>query len=306
MKSAYYPGCSLEGISVEYDMSIRHLFKLLEVTIEDLPDWICCGTLAAPSISRLLGLATPLWNVAKAEEHGYEQLIAPCSACLYHFKHAAKVVAENPALRGEVETVLEMPVSNPPRIVHPLELLTNDGFEKRIKEAIQLDLADLKVVCYYGCHISRPANVMQFDDPENPQSMDRLMSWAGAEVLDWSGKVECCGAHFSLIKPGIVVDMAARLFEWALEAGAQAIVAACPMCHANLDTRQEEVAARLGRPLELPVLYFSQVLGYAMGLSPKELGFKKHLVDPLPLMLEKCQQIKIPVGTAEAIVEVPA
>jgi heterodisulfide reductase subunit B len=143
-------------------------------------------------------------------------------------------------------------------------------------------------VCYYGCHISRPAKVMQFDDPENPQSMDRLMKWVGVQVLDWPSKVDCCGAHFSLIKPGIVVDLCSRLFESALEAGAEAIIVGCPMCHANLDTRQDEIAAKLGRPLNMPVLYFSQVLGFALGLSPDMLGFKKHIVDPVPLMVEKC------------------
>lgn len=288
MKYGYYPGCSLEGISAEYDDSIRSLFKRLEVTIEDLPGWICCGTVAAPSMSRLLGLATPLWNVARAKQAGYDQLIAPCSACLYHFKHAAQQVAESPAVRAEVEAVLELPLASLPPTVHPLEILSADVFESRINQLVQRDLSALKAVCYYGCHISRPAKVMQFDDPENPQSMDRLMKWVGVQVLDWPSKVDCCGAHFSLIKPGIVVDLCARLFESALEAGAEAIIVGCPMCHANLDTRQDEIAAKLGWPLHVPVLYFSQVLGFALGLSPDVLGFKKHIVDPVPLMLEKC------------------
>ena len=292
MRYGYYPGCSLEGISVEYDQSMRSLFKRLDVTIEDLPDWICCGTLAAPSLSRLLGVATPLWNVARARRAGYDRLIAPCSACLYHFKKASKQVAEDPSLRADAEAVLALgvPLGDLPPAIHPLELLSTDGFESRIKRIVQRDLSDLKVVCYYGCHISRPAEVMRFDDPENPQSMDRLLSWVGVQVLDWSSKADCCGAHFSLIKPGIVVDLCQRLFEAALKAGAEAIVVACPMCHANLDMRQDEIAARRGQPLNMPVLYFSQVLGYALGLAPGDLGFKKHIVDPLPLMLSKCQQ----------------
>ena len=290
MKYGYYPGCSLEGISNEYDESMRALFAQLEVTIEDLPDWICCGTLAAPSISHLLGLATPLWNVARAQQAGYDQLIAPCSACLYHFKRAAKQVAEDPALRAEVEAVLELPLDAAPPTIHPLELLSADGFEARIRQSIQRDLSGLKVVCYYGCHISRPASVMQFDDPENPQSMDRLLDWVGVQTLDWPRKVDCCGAHFSMIKPDIVIDLCQQLFESALEAGADAIVVACPMCHANLDTRQEAIAAKMGQPLNMPVLYFSQVLGCALGLPDEKLGFKRHIVDPVPLMLKKCNQ----------------
>ncbi|MFV2045302.1 MAG: CoB--CoM heterodisulfide reductase iron-sulfur subunit B family protein, partial [Anaerolineales bacterium] len=290
MKYGYYPGCSLEGISVEYDISVRNLFNILDITMEELSEWICCGTLAAPSISRLLGVATPLWNVALAEQQGIDQLIAPCSACLYYFKNAAWQVAENPTLQADVEAVLELPLTNPPRIVHPLELLTGDGFEARIKQSVLRDLSDLKAVSYYGCHISRPAEVMQFDDSENPQSMDRLLGWVGVQTRDWSSKVDCCGAHFSMIRPDLVVDLCAGLFEAALEAGADVIVVACPMCHANLDTRQDQIAAKLNRPLNMPVLYFSQVLGYALGLEPELLGLKKHIVDPLPMMLEKCKQ----------------
>lgn len=289
MKLGYYPGCSLEGISKEYDESMRALFAHLEITVEDVPEWICCGTVAAPSLSRLLGLATPLWNVAQAEKAGYDKLIAPCSACLYHFKHATQVVEENPALRSEVEAVIELPLSSPPPTVHPLQLLSDDSFEARIRASVRRDLSGLKAVCYYGCHISRPARVMQFDDPENPESMDRLLQWAGIQTLSWSRKVDCCGAHFSMIRPDLVVDMCQRLFKSAMEAGAEAIVVACPMCHANLDTRQDAIAQKLGRALHMPVLYFSQVLGYAFGLPEARLGLKRHLVDPLPLMLEACR-----------------
>ena len=290
MKYGYYPGCSLEGISVEYDHSMRSLFAALDITVEDLSEWICCGTLAAPSISRLLGVATPLWNVAQAKQEGFEQLVAPCSACVYHFKNAEKQVNTNSKLMTEVESVLDLPLNDLPRTVHPLEILVNDGFEERIKSRVRNDLSDLKVVCYYGCHISRPAEVMQFDDPENPQSMDSLLNWVGVETLEWPCKVDCCGAHFSLIKPDIVVDLCAELIESALSVGADAIVVACPMCHANLDTRQDEIAAKVGHSISLPVLYFSQVMGYALGLEPQALGLKRHIIDPLPLMLEKCQQ----------------
>ncbi|MFQ5433995.1 MAG: CoB--CoM heterodisulfide reductase iron-sulfur subunit B family protein [Anaerolineae bacterium] len=290
MKYGYYPGCSLQGISVEYDHSIRSLFRLLDVQMEELEDWICCGTLAAPSMGHMLGLATPLWNVAQARQAGFDQLITPCSACVYHFKNAAAQVAHNGRLRTTVEDILKLPLSDPTPAVHPLEILVTEPFEKHIKQMVRRDLSDLKVVNYYGCHISRPAEVMQFDDPENPQSMDRLLSWVGVQTMDWPGKVDCCGAHLSMIKPDIVVQMCTGIVESALAAGADAVVVACPMCHANLDTRQEEIRERLGRPFSLPILYFSQVIGYALGLAARELGMKKHIVDPVPLMLSKCRQ----------------
>ena len=290
MRYGYYPGCSLTSISSEYDQSMRKLFKALDVEIEDLKDWICCGTVAAASLSHVLGLATPLWNVARSKKMGFDQLIAPCSACVYHFKHAVKQMEENPTLRAEIEELIEMPLDNVPPTIHPLELLITAPFEARIKSRLspERDLSNLRVVSYYGCHVSRPARVMQFDDPENPQSMDRIMSWVGAQVMDWKCKVDCCGAHFNLIKPDIVVDLCQPIFEAALEVGADAIVVACPMCQANLDTRQTEISEKIGRPLNMPILYFSQVIGYALGLKTTELGLKKHIVNPLPLMLNKC------------------
>ncbi len=296
MKYGYYPGCSLQGISSEYDESVRSLLARLEVEIEDVPDWICCGTIATPSTSHLLGLATPLWNLVQARQAGFDQVITPCSACLYHFKHASYRVAEDPDLRAEVESVLEQPLDSLPPAIHPLELLHTDAFEACIKAELspERDLSTLKAVCYYGCHISRPAKIMQFDDPENPQSMDRVLSWANVQVLDWPGKVDCCGAHFSLVKPEIVVDLSLRLFEVARGVGAEVIVAACPMCQANLDTRQGEIAARLGQLLNMPVLYFSQVLGYALGLGAEPLGLQRHVVDPMPLILAKSQEQQLP------------
>jgi heterodisulfide reductase subunit B len=292
MKYGYYPGCSLEGISVEYDKSIRVLFDRLGIEMEDLPDWICCGTVAAPSMSRLLGLATPLLSMAQAKQADFDKLITPCSACLYHFKNAIKQVEGDAALRSEIEAVLDYSLEDTPPSIHPLELLYTEEFKPRFKELLspERDLSDLKVVCYYGCHISRPAEVMEFDDPEDPQSMDHLLEWVGVQVLDWECKGDCCGAHFSLIRPDIVVDLCQPIFEAALEVKADAIIVACPMCHANLDTRQEEIAARIGNSINLPILYFSQVLGYAIGLESKEVGFNKHIVDPVPLMLAKCKQ----------------
>ena len=292
MRYGYYPGCSLESISAEYDHSMRALFHALDVQIEDLKDWICCGTVAAASMSHLIGLGTPLWNVAQAKRMGFDQLIAPCSACVYHFKHAVRKVEANPALRAEIEGILEMPLDDAPPTIHPLELLSTDPFEARIRALVSpgRDLSNLKVVSYYGCHVSRPARVMQFDDPENPQSMDRVLTWVGAHVSDWKCKVDCCGAHFNLIKPDIVVDLCIPIIEAALEVGADAIVVACPMCQANLDTRQAEISKKMGRPVNIPILYFSQVLGYAMGISDAALGLKKHIVNPIPLMSEKCSR----------------
>ncbi len=294
MKYGYYPGCSLKGISNEYDLSIRNLFQRLNVEMDELPQWLCCGTLAAPSTSRLLGLATPLWNMAQAARAGYEQIISPCSACLYHFKAAQHKLQLEPELRSEVEAVIGLPLNGQPTVVHPLQVLSASEFEIAIRRNVVKDLSDLKAVCYYGCHISRPAPVMQFDDPENPQSMDRLLRWAGIQAVNWSGKMDCCGANFSIVKPEVVIGLGKRIFDAAQAAGAEAIIVACPMCHANLDTREKEIEARFNVHYGMPVLYFSQVLGLAMGIPESGLGFHKHLVDPRPMLNRKCLEGFLP------------
>lgn len=122
MRYGYYPGCSLEGMSAEYDVSLRNLFDWLGIEVEEIPDWICCGTLAAPSVSRLLGLAVPLWNVARAMESRYDHVIAPCSACLYHLKSALHQLHEHPTLGPQIEDILGLPLDGSVKIMHPIEL----------------------------------------------------------------------------------------------------------------------------------------------------------------------------------------
>ncbi|MFQ6014689.1 MAG: CoB--CoM heterodisulfide reductase iron-sulfur subunit B family protein [Anaerolineae bacterium] len=280
MKYAYYPGCALEGMNIEYNVSLRNLFDRLEIEVEEIPGWICCGTLAAPSTSRLLGLSVPLWNVAKALEARHDQIIAPCSACLYHFKSALHELEEEPSLVSEIEEILGVPLDGKPKIMHPIELLSGEEFETIIKEAVVNDLSGLKVVCYYGCLITRPPKVMQFDVAEYPQSMDRILRWAGIQTLDWACKTECCGANFNLLEPEIVIDLSNRIFAEAKAVGAEAIVVACPMCHGNLDTRESEIEAKFNVQYDLPIFYFSQLMGLAVGIPEAGLGFWKHVVDP--------------------------
>lgn len=279
MKYGYYPGCSLESMSVEYDVSLRNLFDRLSIRVEEVPGWICCGTLAAPSTSRLLGLAVPLWNVARAAEAGQTTVIAPCSACLYHFKSAQHQLRQDPTLVPKVEEILGLPLDTTPHIMHPVQLLSRPEFERVIRAAVVTDLSDLKVVCYYGCLMTRPPKVMQFDIAEYPQSMDRLLQWAGIRTLDWACKTECCGATFSLVDPDVVIDLSRNILNAAQMVGAQAIVVGCPMCQVNLDTREAEIEARFGEKYDLPVVYFSQLLGLAAGIPKEGLGLWRHVTE---------------------------
>jgi heterodisulfide reductase subunit B len=125
---------------------------------------------------------------------------------------------------------------------------------------------------------------MQFDDCENPQSMDRVLRAVGIETLDWSAKTDCCGAALSLSETDVVLDLTRAILDEAKAVGANAIAVACPLCHVNLDARQPDVDARFGTAYSMPIFYFTQLVALALGATPAEVGLGRHLVDPRPLL----------------------
>ena len=161
-------------------------------------------------------------------------------------------------------------------------ILEHSGVEK-VAAAVKKPLKELRLVCYYGCLLTRPPEVTEAAHPENPTDLDELMTALGAKVLDWSYKTVCCGAAHSLTRPDIVLKLSGDLIRHAQEAGAEAIVVACPLCHTNLDARQFQMA--LDAPM--PVLYFTQLMALAFGLPEKACALDKNLVDPRPLLKEK-------------------
>jgi heterodisulfide reductase subunit B2 len=165
--------------------------------------------------------------------------------------------------------------------------LTRDVGLNVIAREIKKPLKGLRVVCYYGCLLSRPPEVTNFDNAENPTLMDKVMRAAGAESLDWPHKTECCGAGCSITNVAIVHQLTRAILSMARAAGADCVVTACPLCQMNLDLRQADVEAQFGEEYRLPVFYFTQLLGLAFGLSPRELGLGSLVVDPLPLLSAK-------------------
>jgi heterodisulfide reductase subunit B len=165
-----------------------------------------------------------------------------------------------------------------------LDALVNVVGLDAIQAKVQKPLAGLKTVAYYGCLLVRPHAVTRFDDPEDPQTMDRLLTALGAEVRPWYHKTECCGAGLSLTKTDVMVRLAGELLAQAKAAGADCIVTACPFCQFNLDSRQAEAAALRGDKFGVPIVYFTQLMGLAFGLSPKQLGLDRHLVSVKPLL----------------------
>ena len=210
-----------------------------------------------------------------------------CASCYSRLKMANHHIAEDAGVRAQVAEVVGADYDGQTPVRHLLEIVTEDLDREVVASKITRPLHGLKVACYYGCLLSRPPEIMQFDDAENPTTMDGLLETAGATVVDWPHKTECCGASFSITDVGLVVELTDKILAMAKAAGVDCIATACPLCQLNLDMRQKDVEAKLGRKYDLPVFYFTQLMGLAMGCSPKEVGLQQLVIDPQPLLKAK-------------------
>jgi heterodisulfide reductase subunit B len=272
MQVSYYPGCSLHGTASEYDASTQAVSRLLGVELLELSDWNCCGASSAHSTNESLAYELAARNLAIAEREG-KDVVIPCAACYSRLKAAKR--------QDQKEREDEI------KILSLLEFLTSRDRMEKMKQLKKRSLAGLKVVCYYGCLLVRPPRVTRSTNYENPQEMDRLMAALGAEAIPWSYKTDCCGASLVLTRTDIVRRLTRKILDGAENAGAEAIVVACPLCQANLDTRQEEISRESGKEYALPVLYFTELIGLALAHGDTGKWWKKHFVDPRRLLAAK-------------------
>lgn len=281
LRYGYYPGCSLHSTGAEYDISLKAVCETLGIELHEIQGWICCGTSPAHSTSRLLSVALPIENLRLAEDMGLAEVVAPCAACFARLKRAQHDAAAEPALQRELTEVIDAPLPRKVRVLHPLEVFSN-GTD--LTAAVTTQLPALKVVCYYGCLLTRPPKVMQFDECEYPMSMDNLLRSLGITTLDWSYKTDCCGGALALTETDVVLKLTHDILEEARTVGANVIAVACPLCQANLDTRQTEIEQRYDASYGLPALYFTQLMGLAFGIPADRLGLQRHLVGAEPLL----------------------
>lgn len=278
MMYSYFPGCSLHATACEYNISLKAVCKILGVELKEIKKWICCGASSAHPTSHLLALSLPAKNLAEVEKENLTEVLVPCAACYARFKTTKYELENSPELLQDISEIISYPFKNKVKILHPLEILRN-GLLTEIKQYVKKDLSKIKMVCYYGCLLTRPPKVMQFDICEYPVSMDEILKNAGVNVLDWSYKTDCCGAALSMTKTEIVLRLINNIFENANDVGADAIVVACPLCHSNLDARQGEANKLFSKNYNIPIVYFTQVLGLAFGLKPEELSLNKHFIN---------------------------
>ena len=272
-KIGYYPGCAITKCSTseEYGTSVLGVSRVIGPELEEIDDWNCCGASSGHATNHKL-------STALAEKDGYDEVLAPCPMCSQRLIISQNDVQEDKKLREEVEDAIEMPISNNVKVSNYLEIVKNYSMDE-IAEKQKKKPEGLKVASYYGCLLVRPPKVLKFDDPENPKTMDEIVTAIGAEAVDWEFKTSCCGGGFTLSRTDVVVKLTNDILEGAVEAGANAIAVACPMCHANLDMKQNNIEKEYGRRFNIPIVYISELIGLALGLNPKDLGMDKHFID---------------------------
>ncbi len=212
---AYYPGCSLHGTSGEFDASFRATARALDLTLEEIPGWECCGNTAAHSINRLLSLALPVNELAKVEQDMKLDAVAvPCAACFSRFKTGAHEIAENEEAAGDVRAVVGRKYNGGVTVQNLVDVYHDAvGLDELAAKATR-PFAGLKVACYYGCLLTRPPKVTLAEDPEYPMHMDAVVKALGCQPIDWNYKTDCCGASLALTEQGIVDDLADRITGW--------------------------------------------------------------------------------------------
>lgn len=307
MKYGYYPGCSLERNASAYNESTLAVARRLGIEFSEVDDWNCCGATEFIAVNRLRAYALVSRNLALAAnqfnsngngngngvsaQNGTAppaQLIAPCSACYLNLSKVDRYLGDTPDLADKVNVALSAGglhyTPGSVRVRHLLDIVVNDVGYEAIAAKVQRPLTGLRIAPYYGCLVVRPGFQGQFDDPEYPTSLDKLMRVLGAKVVDFPLKSHCCGGHMTQISQEVALELIRRLLKNAADYEADAIVTLCPMCQLNLDAFQEQVNKHFKTDYRIPILYFTQLMGLSFGLSAKELGLGKEFVDPRPAL----------------------
>lgn len=272
----YYPGCSLKGTGIAYEESLLTTFRLLEMPVKELPDWNCCGATTYMSVSETSATLLAARNLAIARQTGTRDLLAPCNGCYLALRKSQQLVHQYPQIASEVEQFLEqagLPRLDSVRVRHPLEVLYCDVGIQRLKELTVRPLKGIRVASYYGCQAVRPYG--EVDDAYEPTRMDEILQAIGAEVVEYPLKTKCCGGAMTGTIHEVGVRLNYILLKEAVRHGAQAIVTICPLCQFNLDAFQAKIRRETGELIDLPILYLTQAVGWALGGDFRELGLHR-------------------------------
>ena len=275
----YFPGCSSsDGGAKAYGWSAQAVSKILEMNLLELDDWNCCGSTPYSSVEELASFCLSARNLALAEKTGLD-LVTPCSSCYVILNRTNAYLKQYPQLKAKVKEALAaggLAYNGSVRVRHLLDVLANDIGYDSIAEKARKNLGGLKVAPYYGCQVVRPR--YGFDHPEFPQSLDKLVASLGAEPVDFPLKARCCGGSLIISEEDLALELVRGLLDSARKEKAQCLITVCPLCQTNLDVYQARVNRRFGTDYRLPILFFTQLMGVAFGLSEESLGLETNIV----------------------------
>ena len=277
---AYYPGCSVEATAAGLGLSIEAIAKPLDMELNELENWTCCGSTPYGSLDELESIVVAARNLALAERTGLD-LVTPCSSCFVTLHKAHISLIDHPHLMVLVNKALaasNLEYHGNLRIRLLTEVLVKDITPEVIASSIKRPLHGLKVAPYYGCQLVRPH--FGTDDTEFPQSLDRLVECLGAEVVYFPLKARCCGGSLIISEENLALGLIRKLLDNALANDAQCIVTPCPLCQTNLDAYQSRVSRKFKTRYDLPVFFITQLIGLALGLDPESLGLNTNIVSP--------------------------
>ncbi len=281
---AYYPGCASEGTGIGQNLSIKTIAKPLDIELIEIEDWTCCGSTPYSSTNEAESLVVAARNLALAEKTGLD-LVTPCSSCFVTLRMASAHLKDSPPLMKQVNealAVVNLEYQGNVRVRHLVDVLVNDVTPEVIATRVHRNLNRIKVAPYYGCQVVRPDN--GFDDPESPQSLDRLVVSLGAEAVPYPLKARCCGSSLIIPEERLALGLIRKLLDSALENGAQCIVTCCPLCQLNLDAYQGRVNSAFKTKFNLPILFIWQLIGLALGIDTKFLGLNTNIVSLSPVL----------------------
>ncbi|MDH3473694.1 MAG: heterodisulfide reductase-related iron-sulfur binding cluster [Rhodospirillales bacterium] len=279
----FFPGCALDSSAVEYGRSARATAAALDIELVEPPGWQCCGATPAPATDPALAVGLPMRGVASVERMGLDTVTSPCSKCFARLKFAEHAARRGDDVSREARARAGYDYRGTVKVQHFLDTLLDRAGLAEIEARVRRPLETLRVACYYGCLITRPAALTGAEHPEYPTRMDDLLRALGADPVDWSYKTECCGGALGVSQTPIALELSRKVLENALACGAEAVVTMCPLCHMNLDARQPEI----GLDRAVPVLHATQLAALAFGLEAKAAALDKNVIDPRPLLAGK-------------------
>lgn len=282
-KFALFPGCSLEKMASSYLKSSVQTTQRFGIELQEIEDWNCCGATTYSYIDELLANTLVARNLAIAEKEGLD-FVAPCSACYKNAYFANKYIKEDPDLAEHINYALEqddLQIQGSIEVYHIIDIFSDEIGPAKIKEKVTNPLSGLKVAPYYGCQIVRPRK--NGEELEDPQFFEEIISAMGAEPVNFADRLRCCGASLIMTSRHAALDMVRILLYNAVSSGADVIATACPLCQVNLECYQTQVNEEFGTDFAVPVLYFTQLMGLALGMSRRQLGIGSELVSVAPI-----------------------